>query len=109
LQSQGVDKLTLGYEFILLQIGISIVGYIVHQYSEIPFQRILGAATALSIISPLLMLDLKTVDLPLATAMIQNYVLIVPEQIVGFLIGSVVTVVIHGLKSILAHFDIQIR
>ena len=69
-----------------------------------------GAETSIiSITSPLLTLDLRTVDLPLATTMIQNYVLIVPEQIVGFVIGSVVTGIIHIFRSILEHFDIQIR
>lgn len=101
--------MALGFEFILLQIGISIAGYIVHQYFDFPLQRVLGVAVTISIISPLLMLDLRAVDLPLVTTMIQNYATIIPEQFVGFIIGSIVTGVIHGLKSILEHFDVQIR
>lgn len=101
--------MALGFEFIILQIGISIGGYIAHQYFDFPLQRVLGVAAIISITSPLLMLDLRTVDLPLATTMIQNYVLIVPEQIVGFVIGSAVTGIIHIFRSILEHFDIQIR
>jgi len=101
--------LALGFEFILLQIGISIGGYIAHQYFDFPLQRVLGVAAVISIISPLLMLDLRAVDLPLVTTMIQNYALIIPEQVVGFVIGSAVTGIIHGFKSILEHFDIQIR
>lgn len=100
--------MALGSEFIILQIGISIVGYIAHQHFDIPLQRVLGVAAIISIISPLLMLDLRTVDLSLTT-IIQNYVLIIPEQIVGFVIGSVVTGIIHALKSILKYFNIQIR
>lgn len=99
----------MGSEFIILQIGISIVGYIAHQHFDIPLQRVLGVAAIISIISPLLMLDLRTVDLSLTTTIIQNYVLIIPEQIVGFVIGSVVTGIIHALKSILKYFNIQIR
>ena len=101
--------MALGFEFILLQIGISIGGYIAHQYFDFPLQRVLGVAVVISIISPLLLLDLRAVDLPLVTTMIQNYALIIPEQVVGFVIGSAVTGIIHGLKLMLEHFDIQIR
>ncbi len=99
--------MALGFEFLLLQIAISIIGYIVHQFFNFPIERVLLAATVISIIAPFLMLDVSTADLSLLTAMIQNTVSVLPEQFVGLIIGSVVTGVIHGIRMILAHFDIE--
>lgn len=101
--------MALGIEFITLQFVISLFGYIIHQHTDFPIQKILGIATLISILSPLLMIDYKTVDTPLATTIIQNYIQIIPEQIIGLIIGSVVTGGIHGLKSILEYFGIEIR
>ena len=102
-------KLALGYEFIILQIGISIVGYITHQYLGFPIQRILGVALTISVVSPLLMLDFKTADLVLFQNLLQNYALIIPEQIAGLIIGSIVTGVAYIIRSVLNYLDIQIQ
>lgn len=99
--------MALGFEFVLIQIAISIVGYVVHQYLNFPLERVLLAATLLSIAAPFLVLDVRTADLSLLTAMIQNSVSVLPEQLLGLLIGSVVTSAIHGIKYVLEYFDIQ--
>ena len=101
--------MTLGYEFVLVQIVISIIGYVAHQYLNFPIERVLLTATLLSVTAPFLMLDVRNTDLSIITAMIQNSISILPEQFLGLVIGTIVTGVIHGIKSAMEYFDIQFR
>lgn len=106
---QEVDEMALGFEFVLMQIAISVGGYIAHQYFNFPFQRVLGAATAISIVAPLITLDLQNVNIELIPQIVQQYAVIIPEQVVGFVIGSIVTAFMHAIVRILERFGIQLR
>ncbi len=101
--------MALLFEFVLLQIAISIVGYVVHQYFDFPIKRVLLVAGALSIITPFVMLDVRTADLSAITMAIENLLTLLPEQFIGFVIGFIVTGAIHAGRSVLEHFGIEIR
>lgn len=99
--------MAIGIEFVILQVAISIVGYGVHQFLNFPIERVLLVATVFSIITPFLILDVRAADVSMLSAMIQNSLSILPEQILGLVIGSVVTGIIHAVRSVLNYFNIE--
>ena len=89
-------EITLG--FIIIQAIIAIAGYIAHQVYDFPLNRILMVVTGLSIVLPLLTLNPKEIDLELTQTMIKQYTEMIPQQVVGTVVGVVITSIIHGVR-----------
>jgi len=82
-------EITVG--FVLVQLAIGIIGYIVHQFTNAQLGWVLLSASTITLVIPLFTLESQDY--------IVHYIDVLPSHVLGASIGFTVTVVIHWLRG----------